>query len=470
MTSRMGQHDSVARRTLGNRYQLTSRIASGGMGEVWVARDQLLDRAVAVKLLRPDLVLTRGFLERFRSEARHAGKLSHPGIAHVYDYGEDELDDDKLAYLVMELVPGDTLSHALEVNGPLDLPTTLDLLVRAADALAAAHDAGIVHRDVKPANLLVTPSGDLKITDFGIARALESVHITDAGHMIGTAQYMSPEQATGAEVGPASDVYSLGVVGYELLSGHPPFAGAAAAVAMAQVRTAPPALPTAIPTDVRDLIMRAMSKQPDGRPADGSAFRDELRILQQRVLQPDLSSVDEEVAATLVDQSVAVATTPERSSNHDGSTALMSAPPRIARQLSADRVRRRGRAWACAIGAGALVVLAALAMAARSDEPFTPPAQATTVAPPATVSIDPEAYVGSPAADARTALEAAGLSVEITRIASELPAGSVARVEPIGPLKPGDTVVLSASLGPTPAADTATTQVRPGQGHGKDKK
>jgi serine/threonine-protein kinase len=265
-------------------------------------------------------------------------------------------------------------------------------------------------------------------------------------------------------------VYSLGVVGYELLSGHPPFAGAAAAVAMAQVSTTPPALPTAIPTDVRDLIMRAMSKQPDSRPANGGAFRDELRILQQRVRQPDLSTVDEEAATTLIDQSVAVTTTPERSSNHDGSTVLMSAPPRIAPQLSADRARRRGRAWTFAIGAGALVVLTVLAIAAPSDELPTPPAQSTTVPPPATISIDPQAYVGSPAADARTALEAAGLSVEITRIASELPAGSIAQVDPIGPLKPGDTVVLSVSLGPTPVADTTTTQVRPGQGHGKDKK
>jgi len=174
---------------LGGRYTLTGRIAVGGMGEVWAANDTVLDRTVAVKLLSPGLSQESDFVERFRAEARHAAALQHPNIATVYDYGEE----DGTAYLVMELVPGQPLSQIIAERAPLSAQETVAILIQAATALAAAHEGGVVHRDVKPANILVTPDGTVKLTDFGISRAVDSVPLTRTGEVLGTAQYLSPE-------------------------------------------------------------------------------------------------------------------------------------------------------------------------------------------------------------------------------------------------------------------------------------
>ena len=212
---------------LSNRYRLTERIATGGMGEVWRGTDELLGRPVAVKLLSAAHAADEQFRARFRAEARYAGSLSHPGIARVYDYGESAAGsgDDQLmtgiAYLVMELVEGQALSAILARGDRMTAEATLDIVAQAAQALAAAHQAGIVHRDVKPGNLLITPDGQVKITDFGIARAALAAHLTQSGMVIGTAQYVSPEQATARPVTAATDIYSLGVVAYECLAGRP---------------------------------------------------------------------------------------------------------------------------------------------------------------------------------------------------------------------------------------------------------
>ena len=206
---------------LAGRYRLTDRIATGGMGEVWRAEDNLLNRNVAVKLLPTGRAGDEAFLARFRAEARYAASLSHPGIARVYDYGESS--EFGGAYLVMELVEGDPLSAILANAGRLSPDVTLDIVSQSARALEAAHEAGIVHRDIKPGNLLVTADGTTKITDFGIATAVaaaQASHLTETGMVMGTAMYVSPEQATGSPVTAASDIYSLGVVAYECLAGR----------------------------------------------------------------------------------------------------------------------------------------------------------------------------------------------------------------------------------------------------------
>ncbi|SNR41051.1 serine/threonine-protein kinase [Actinomadura mexicana] len=250
---------------LNDRYRLLERLAIGGMGEVWRASDALSGRLVAVKLLRLEMGSDMRARGRFESEARFAAELRHPGIARAFDYGEQA----GRTFLVMELVPGEPLDEILARDGGLPLEAVLDLVVQAARALAVAHAAGIVHRDVKPANLMVAPDGTLKITDFGIARRLAAASQTQTGMVMGTAHYISPEQAQGLELSPAADLYSLGAVAYECLTGAPPFDGPTAVeVALKHVRDAPAELPGRVPESARELVMEMLSKEPRDRPAD----------------------------------------------------------------------------------------------------------------------------------------------------------------------------------------------------------
>ncbi|MFP3580938.1 protein kinase [Arthrobacter sp. SIMBA_036] len=251
--------------TLGGRFQLTSRIAIGGMGEVWKAKDQILGRIVAIKVLKEEYTGDPGFLQRFRAEARHTALLNHVGIANVFDYGEEAGS----AYLVMELVPGHPLSAILEREQVLSPDMTLSIIGQTARALAVAHAQGLVHRDIKPGNLLITPDNRVKVTDFGIARLADQVPLTQTGQVMGTAQYLAPEQATGQTATGSSDIYSLGVIGYECLSGHRPFSGESQiAIALAQVNDAPPPLPETLPLPVRALLMSMLAKDPKNRPAN----------------------------------------------------------------------------------------------------------------------------------------------------------------------------------------------------------
>ena len=276
---------------LDDRYVLDERLAAGGMGEVWKATDRLLGRPVAVKLLKEQYVADPTFRGRFRAEARFAAALQHGGIAQVYDYGEQ----DDLAYLVMELVPGETLSQILARDGRLSVGATLDVVGQAARALQVAHSAGIIHRDIKPANLMVTADGTVKITDFGIARGGADTSMTQTGMVMGTAQYVAPEQATGKRVTPAADLYSLGVVAYECLAGHPPFAAdTPVALALMHVRDEPPPLPSSVPAPVRGLVSALLAKDPGDRPrgastvADGAfSIRESLGSLADEVAVPD---------------------------------------------------------------------------------------------------------------------------------------------------------------------------------------
>lgn len=247
---------------LGNRYRLDERIAGGGMGDVWRGTDEVLGRTVAVKILLPALLEEAGFAERFRGEARTMATINHPGVVDVYDYGSDR----SIAYLVMEYVEGDALSRTLARVGRLTPARTMALVAQAADALQAAHDKGIVHRDVKPGNLLVRPNGTLVLTDFGIARSAMVGQLTAAGSVLGTASYISPEQAAGSVATPASDVYSLGVVAYQCLAGHRPFEGEnPLEIALKHVREVPRPLPGDIPPVVRSIVERAMAKDPAAR-------------------------------------------------------------------------------------------------------------------------------------------------------------------------------------------------------------
>ncbi len=271
---------------LGNRYRLDVRLASGGMGEVWKATDELLGRPVAVKLLKQQYVSDENFRERFRAEARFAASVQHSGIAQVYDYGEQ----DDLAYLVMELVVGETLSRILVTKGRLPVDTALDIIGQAGRALHVAHAAGIIHRDIKPANLMVTANGTLKITDFGIARGGGSTTMTQTGQVMGTAQYISPEQARGATITPASDLYSLGVVAYEILAGDPPFeADTPLALALMHVREEPGPLPNDIPPAVRGLVDAMLAKDPADRPSGAQEVADRAHVIRQ---SPGLAEYD----------------------------------------------------------------------------------------------------------------------------------------------------------------------------------
>jgi eukaryotic-like serine/threonine-protein kinase len=248
---------------LEGRYQLRDRIATGGMGEVWRARDLVLGRPVAVKLLRPGYADHEG-LARFRAEARQAGSLSHPGIARVYDYCE--ADPPYPPYLVMELVDGPSLARLLE-DGPVGPAWTMSLIAQAARALAAAHAADLVHRDIKPGNLLVSCGGQVKITDFGIARKVGSAALTRPGVLMGTAAYLAPERASGASAGPAADLYALGIVAYQCLTGRLPFHGEPLAVALAHQQQPLPPLPPTLPAAVAALVTDLTAKDPAARPA-----------------------------------------------------------------------------------------------------------------------------------------------------------------------------------------------------------
>ena len=254
--------------TFGGRYELDSRIAIGGMGEVWEATDHVIGRTVAIKILKDEYMGDPGFLERFRAEARHAALVNHEGIASVFDYGEENGS----AFLVMELVPGEALSTILERDGQLSTDKTLDIVAQTSAALQAAHSAGLVHRDIKPGNLLITPDGRVKITDFGIARIADQVPLTATGQVMGTVQYLSPEQASGHPASPATDTYSLGIVAYESLAGKRPFTGESqVAIAMAQINEAPPPLPPTVAAPVQNLVMAMIAKKPEERPGTASA-------------------------------------------------------------------------------------------------------------------------------------------------------------------------------------------------------
>ncbi|HEY3409819.1 MAG TPA: serine/threonine-protein kinase [Propionicimonas sp.] len=248
---------------LSSRYRLIELVASGGMGQVWAATDEVLERKVALKVTHPREFQKHAVTERFKAEARYAAQLSHPNIVEVFDFG----GHDGLTFLVMEFIEGPTLAEMLAAEGPMDGDRVRTILLQLAGALARAHEHGIIHRDLKPANVIISPDGYAKLMDFGIAKDVDAPSHTVAGEVLGTTYYISPEQALGQVVTPKSDLYSLGVLAHELLTGAKPFdRGTPIATALSQVADPPPPLPADVPADLAAVIMACLAKDPHARP------------------------------------------------------------------------------------------------------------------------------------------------------------------------------------------------------------
>ncbi|MGY1916927.1 serine/threonine-protein kinase [Blastococcus sp. SYSU DS0973] len=426
------------RRCLGNRYELHQLIAAGGMGQVWRAVDTALDRAVAVKVLRSEYTGDATFVARFRAEAQHAAALSNPNIAAVFDYGEETAQDgsgETLAYLVMELVEGEPLSSLLRREGPLDPRTTLSLLHQTASGLAEAHRMGMVHRDVKPGNILVRPDGTVKITDFGIAWSARSVALTRTGQVIGTPQYLSPEQAEGRHATPASDVYALGLIGYECLTGHPAFEGDnAVTIALKQVRQEPEPLPGELPPGVRTLISRSLVKDPDARIPDGASFAAAVADLQAgRRPAPD--------------PAVAGAPRRRRTAGARPAGRHPAGPPTEPGVARPPVARRRGRLAVALLPLLGLLVGAGITAALlQSLTDGTPPATAAAAEQRISGSIvlTEDDYVGRPVGEVAERLAALGLTVTVrAEVRDDVLPDRVTGIDPAGrPLRNGDRVVV----------------------------
>jgi serine/threonine-protein kinase len=267
--------------SLGQRYRLERRVASGGMADVWAAEDEVLQRQVALKVMRPDPGHEELFALRFRDEALHSASLNHTNIATLFDYGED----DGVAYLVMELVDGKPLSQVIREHGRLPADQVRSIVGQCALALGVAHEVKVVHRDVKPANILVREDGLVKLTDFGIARAVDASGHTRAGDLLGTPSYISPEQALGRPATGASDLYALGVVAHEMLSGNKPFdKPTPIATAMSHIHETPPPLPDDVPEDLSGVIEDLLAKDPHQRPENARAVAIRLGLADHEII------------------------------------------------------------------------------------------------------------------------------------------------------------------------------------------
>ncbi|WP_022930094.1 Stk1 family PASTA domain-containing Ser/Thr kinase [Patulibacter americanus] len=273
-----------AGQTIDGRYLVERRLGTGGMAEVYACEDLQLGRHVAVKVLHEQLAEDPDVVARFRRESQSAAGLQHPHIVQVFDRG----DWDGIPYMAMELVDGVTLKDVIRDQAPLDPVKTIDQISQVLDALRYAHRRGLVHRDIKPQNVLVGPDGDLKVADFGIARAIDDLQMTQTGMIVGTAHYLSPEQASGLPVAPSADLYAVGVVLFEMLTGRMPFDGdQPVAIALKHVNEEPPALSIVnpnVPADLEYVVLKAMSKQPEDRFEDAEDFIAALQSVRHRIV------------------------------------------------------------------------------------------------------------------------------------------------------------------------------------------
>ena len=458
--------------TFGGRYQLSSRIAIGGMGEVWQATDLVIGRTVAIKILKDEYLGDPGFLERFRAEARHAALVNHEGIANVFDYGEEEGS----AYLVMELVPGEALSTILERERVLSTDRVLDIVAQTASALHAAHSAGLVHRDIKPGNLLITPDGRVKITDFGIARIADQVPLTATGQVMGTVQYLSPEQASGHPASPTTDIYSLGIVAYEALAGRRPFTGESqVAIAMAQINEKAPDLPTGVSEPVRNLVYSCIAKNPAERPASAA----HLARAAQALRRGDVAEAAASVPGVLAGASVAAFL---GATDTSAATRLLSTVDENPPSPSGPTEPKRRSPWTWPLVAliGILVVVLIGTLIALLANPSGTPAKSTTpsVTPTSsspsptpttsktptstTVTISLDQFKGKTPSQVSDLLAQYGLSGNLVPDAGSPPtpadAGTAFSAQPVGNLHAGDTVTVKFYGDfPTPPAPGALT-------------
>ncbi|MFD1715163.1 protein kinase [Amnibacterium flavum] len=471
--------------TFGSRYQLANRIAIGGMGEVWEATDLVIGRTVAIKILKDEYLGDPGFLERFRAEARHAALVNHEGIANVYDYGEE----DGSAYLVMELVPGEALSTILEREHVLPTDKVLDIVAQTAAALQAAHAAGLVHRDIKPGNLLITPDGRVKITDFGIARIADQVPLTATGQVMGTVQYLSPEQASGHPASPATDIYSLGIVAYEALAGHRPFTGESqVAIAMAQINETPPDLPLTIAEPVRNLVYACIAKSPSERPASAANLARAAQALRRGDVAAAAAAVPGILphGASTPPTEVATQLFPAQSTAPTQATTVLAAPGGPGAPVPLDGEpgdedgKRKRSPWTWPLIA--IIVVLALVLVGTlfanlsgrgGDTPATsapvttsaPPTSATPTPTPTsnTVSVDKAAYLDQPFATVEEQLNGLGLEVALAEgnaSTADGQEGLVYDLNPTGTVQKGQTITVTyyGPMAEIPAPATPTLQ------------
>lgn len=430
---------------LAGRYRMQDDIARGGMGRVIAAHDERLHRQVAVKLLKDELVQDPRFVERFRREARAVAALSHPNVATVFDYGED----DECHFIVMEYAEGKDLARVLREDGPMSVDRATRIAGQVCNALAHAHTVGVVHRDVKPANIIIGSADKVKVTDFGIARAVGDTSLTATGSVLGTAQYISPEQAAGEEVTPATDVYSLGIVLYEMLTGAVPFTGdSPVAVAMQQVNVempVPSSLNSDVPGSLDEVVARATQKDPAARYADATEMG--AAITAATADTADAGIVGPGDAPTLVDETPTLW-------------------PVAGSRWNPQRVGR----WVLMI-LGALAVIALLLLAIRLAGSVDDAAPTRNEAPaePATVTI-PQEIIGVPYDDAKAMLEGLDAGLQVSRRDDESDAekdtvvGSIP--EPLTEVKEGSAVTLLVSSGD----DDKEEDNGGGNGQGKGKK
>ena len=262
---------------INDRYEIEKLIGEGGMANVYLANDTILDRKVAVKVLRGDLAGDEKFVRRFQREALSASSLSHPNIVEIYDVGED----DGNFYIVMEFIEGKTLKQLIKKRGVLSLPETMDIMLQLLDALASAHDSYIIHRDIKPQNIMIKESGLVKITDFGIAMALNSVELTQTNSVMGSVHYLPPEQASGKGSTIRSDIYSLGILMFEMLTGKMPFKGdSAVEIALKHMKEPLPSvreINPVVPQSVENIILKAAAKNPKNRYRDVREMAEDIK-------------------------------------------------------------------------------------------------------------------------------------------------------------------------------------------------
>jgi eukaryotic-like serine/threonine-protein kinase len=443
---------------LDGRYQLDYRIASGGMGEVWAGTDIVLGRPVAVKLLSTQHAGDEQFRARFRAEARYAASLSHPGITRVFNYGENSPLGGP--YLVMELVNGEPLSQILERVGRLSAYNTMDVVAQAARALDVAHNAGIVHRDIKPGNLLIMGDGTTKITDFGIAKARESgdPQLTATGIVMGTAMYVSPEQATGAVVTGSSDIYSLGVVAYECLAGEPPFvAEQPLAIAIMHKHDPVPPLPSDVPRPVSDLVMAMLAKTPEGRPETALHVADRAEVI--------MSALRRGSGAMNITMTSEIPLVPD----YPTSAASYDEEPSTAQRISASPFTRRriiaGGAGVAVCGIAAAVIALLLssggaspALTSGSGSPSGSVSQAVT---PATASVGAtSATVPATSTNVRV-VPSSTASTSVKPSASSTKATTTAPVKTTPPATTKPTTPTPTPTTPTPTPTPTTTTPTP---------